>query len=125
MGVRSSSRVQVLTEVKQREEQRLEIQKYTVAPFKISVPFKSLFRWSHGKIQSPRERWKNLEEPVQEEGKRIRKRVVRYVDERAARAKKRHNENDQSEESDWYTDSESVSGHQLILAIIVHHLNPT
>lgn len=123
---RSSSRVRVLSELKQAEElkeqvhkQKLLAEKYRAAPLKRSVPFESQFRWSDGEIQEAGDRRrKSTPDPnadaentrtTRNQGNRPQR---SQINERAERAKKRgHLEEENHRPSrSRYVDEESEVG---------------
>lgn len=93
--VRSSSRVRVLAELKQREQEKLENEKYTVAPLRRTVPFESQFRWSDGQIQpAPVKRRVSTPDPNADAENNTKTRSSRQpkqpkINEREERARKR------------------------------------
>lgn len=93
--VRSSSRVRVLAELKQREELKLENEKYSARPLARTVPFENQFRWSDGVIQpAPDKRRISTTDPnADAENKRATRnsngQPKSQINEREQRAKKR------------------------------------
>lgn len=93
--MRSSSRVRVLAELKQREELKLENEKYRAPPLPSRVPFESQFRWSEGEIQPTRDkrRQSTTDPDADTENKRSTRNRGQpqrsQIDERSERAKKR------------------------------------
>lgn len=78
--------------MKQREELKLETEKYLAVPLKRSVPFESQFRWSDGVIQlaAVKRRVSTTDPNADVENKRsLRNQNKPKIDERAERAKKR------------------------------------
>lgn len=92
--MRQSTRVRVLSELKQREELASSSEKYVAIPLKRSVPFENQFRWADGEIIVPKRRSSPVDSNADTENKRSTRnktedKEVVQSKARAARAQKR------------------------------------